>query len=115
MESEEKRILSQIPKAESTKFRARSVSAVLNRLIVERGYAAEQANQVLHEEWAKAVGPMFTEQTKVGKVRNGVLQVLVSNHIVLTELDYRKTQILKQLQGSLPAYGLKNIRFHISR
>ena len=110
---EEQLWLSQIPKAQPSRLRAKSISSILDRLIVEKGYAAQQSLQVLQEQWKIAVGEELFSQSRVGKIQRGILHVFVSNTIVLSELEYLKSKALRQLQSGLPGFRLRNIRFKI--
>ncbi len=112
---EEKKWLSQIPKAERSRFRPKTISSILDRLIVQRGYSNEQSTLLLQEQWKIAVGDEFFSQTRVGKINRGVLQVLVSNMIVLSELEYGKQKALRHLQVALPDFKLKDIRLVLSK
>lgn len=111
---EEQLWLSQIPKAQSSRLRAKSISSILDRLIVEKGYAAQQSAQILQEQWRIAVGEELFSQSRVGKIQRGILQVFASNTIVLSELEYVKSKALRQLQSALPDFKLRSIRFTIS-
>ncbi|MEQ1829752.1 MAG: DUF721 domain-containing protein [Pirellula sp.] len=111
----EKIYLSQIPKAQKSRLAPKTVSSVLNRLIVEKGYAAQQSIQLLQEEWKNAVGDAINSETRVGKIQRRVLFVLASNSIVLAELQYLKPKALKHLQAALPDFKLKDIRFQLSK
>ncbi|MEI7461426.1 MAG: DUF721 domain-containing protein [Pirellula sp.] len=112
---EEKIWLSQIPKAERTRFRPKTISSILDRLIVERGYSNEQSTLLLQEQWKIAVGDEFYSQSRVGKIKRGVLQVLVTNMIVISELEFGKQKALRHLQASLPDFKLKDIRFVLAK
>ncbi len=111
---EEQVWLSQIPKAQSSRLRVKSISSILDRLIVEKGYAAQQSSQILQEQWRIAVGEELFSQSRVGKIQRGILQVFASNTIVLSELEYSKSRALRHLQSALPEFKLKNIRFKIT-
>jgi hypothetical protein len=111
---EEKIWLSQIPKAAKSHLRPKSISSILDRLMVERGYAAEQSTQMLQEQWKIAIGEELFSQSRIGKIQRGVLQILVSNTIVLSELQYQKRKALLHLQASLPDFKLKDIRLKLS-
>ena len=110
---EEQMWLSQIPKAQSSRLRVKSISSILDRLIVEKGYAAQQSSQILQEQWRIAVGEELFSQSRVGRIQRGILQVFTSNAIVLSELEYLKSKALRQLQSALPDFKLRNIRFKI--
>jgi len=110
---EEQLWLSQIPKAQSSRLRVKSISSILDRLIVEKGYAAQQSSQILQEQWRIAVGAELFSQSRVGRIQRGILQVFASNAIVLSELEYLKSKALRQLQSALPDFKLRNIRFKI--
>jgi hypothetical protein len=112
---EEKMWLSQIPKAMSSRLRPKSVSSILDRLISERGYAAEQSTQLIQDQWRIAVGDALFEQSRIGKIQRGVLQVHALNAIVMAELGYSKSKALKHLQSALPGFKIKDIRFLLNR
>ena len=110
---EEKIWLSQIPKAQSSRMRAKTISSILDRLIVERGYAAEQSTQLIQEQWKLAVGEELFAQSRVGKIQRGVLKVFALNSIVLSELEFRKPKALRHFQTMLPEFKIKDIRMKI--
>jgi hypothetical protein len=110
---EEKRLLGQIPKAQSSRLRVKSISSIMDRLLVEKGYAAQQSTQILQEQWRIAVGDELFSLSRVGKIQRGVLQVFASNTIVLSELEYSKSKALRHLKSALPDFKLRDIRFKI--
>ncbi len=112
-DSEEKRLLSQIPKVQLSRFRVKSISSIVDRLIVEKGYAAQQSTQLLQEQWRIAVGEELFSQSRIGKINRGILQVFASNTIILSELEYSKTKALRHLKSALPDFKLKDIRFKV--
>jgi hypothetical protein len=112
-DSEEKIWLSQIPKAQASRLRPRSVSSILDRLLVEKGYAAEQSTLLIQEQWRIAVGEKLAMQSRVGKIQRGVLHVLASNAIVLSELNYAKRAALRHLQKALPDFKIRDIRLKV--
>ena len=112
-DSEVKRLLSQIPKAQSSRFRVKSISSIVDRLIVEKGYAAQQSTELLQEQWRIAVGDELFSQSRIGKINRGILQVFASNTIVLSELEYSKINALRHLKSALPDFKLKDIRFKL--
>lgn len=108
---DEKMWLSQIPKAIPSRFRPKSISSILDRVLTERGYAAEQSTQLIQDQWRAAVGDTLFEQSRVGKIQRGVLQVFVHNAIVMAEMGYAKRNALKHLQTALPEFKIKDIKF----
>ncbi len=113
-DAEEKRLLSQIPKAQPSRFRLKSISSIVDRLIVEKGYAAQQSSELLQEQWRVAVGEELASQSRIGKIQRGILQVYALNTIVLSELEYSKSKALRHLKAALPDFKLKDIRFKIT-
>ncbi len=113
-DSEEQMWLSQIPKPQASRLRAKTISSVMDRLLVEKGYAAQQSNQMLEEQWRIAVGEELFSQSRVGKVQRGVLTVFASNTIVLSELEYTKSRAVRHLKTTLPQFKIRDIRFRIS-
>ena len=113
-DKEEQIYLNQIPKAQASRFRAKTISSIMDRLLVEKGYAAQQSAQILEEQWRIAVGEDLFTQSRVGKIQRGVLQVFASNAIVLSELEYSKSKAIRHLKAAIPDFKIKDIRFKLT-
>ena len=112
---EEQMYLSQVPKPLPSRFQAKSVSRILDRLFLEKGYAAEQSRELICEQWELAVGINLSSQSKVGQIRRGVLNVFAANEIVRSELEFQKSKALKCLQTALPAMQIKGVKILVER
>ena len=112
-EQEDPYWLSHMAKAQPSRLRIKSISSIVDRLIVEKGYAAQQSMEVLREQWHIAVGDALFSQSRVGKIQRGILQVFALNTIVLSELEYSKSKALKHLKSTLPDFKLRDIRFRL--
>lgn len=113
--NEEDIILSQIPKAVPSRYQAKTVSRVLDRLFLEKGYANEQSREAMVQAWVEAVGPGLSSQSKVGKLTRGALQIYAANEIVRTELEYMKTKALAAMQAALPEMNIRSFKIHLQR
>ena len=109
-DQEEAYFLSQIPESSGSRFRASKISAVLRKVIQQKGYSAIQSADMLRNAWADAVGQSLASQTQVGKVERGQLTVFAANKVVASELDYMKSQILKSLKEKLPEFSIRSLR-----
>ena len=112
-EQEDPNWLSHMAKVQPSRLRVKSISAIVDRLIVEKGYAAQQSTEILQEQWRVAVGETLFSQSRVGKIHRGILQVFALNTIVLSELEYSKSKALRQLKSALPDFKLRDIRFRL--
>jgi hypothetical protein len=110
MNDDETFYLSQIPKPLPSRSHAPKVSSIVNRVIQQRGYAAVQSNAALSDAWNEAVGPMLGPQTRIGKLERGTLFIFAADAIVMTELEFMKSQILKAMQRRLPEFGIRGLR-----
>lgn len=115
MNDEEKMYLNQIPKPPPSRLYARSISQVLDRLFLEKGYANEQSRDELLTAWEQAVGPVLSSQSKVGMIKRGMLQIFAANEIIMSELDFQKAKALKSLQKSVPEMKIRGLKFHLQR
>ncbi len=85
---------------------------ILGRLIVSRGWGRRQGNLHMEEAWAEAVGPEHAKQTRIARLRRGVLEVEVANSVLLQELaHFHKRKILKALRQRLPNTTITDLRF----
>lgn len=93
---------------------ARSLSDILGELIVARGYSQTHAQQVLENAWRIAVGEPYCYQTRVGKVRHGVLNVTVAHSALLGELAaFQKAKLVASLRSSVLGTTIHDIRFRV--
>jgi hypothetical protein len=112
---DEEYYLSQIPKPQPTRLGATKVSSLLARVIQQRGYAAVQSAELLRETWRSAVGEDMDGQTRIGNISRGALPVFVPNHVVRTELEFRKAEILRTLQSQLPDFRISRLTIRVDR
>jgi hypothetical protein len=93
---------------------ARPLSEILGELFAVRGYARLLARQELEDAWKKAVGEPCCQQTRLGEVRRGVLNVTVGHSTLLEELAaFRKPALLAALRSAAPATTIHDIRFRV--
>lgn len=82
------------------------------RLIREKGLMNRGATNSLNSQWAEIVGPTLARRSHAKRIRNGVVEVFVSNSAVLEELrGFLHNQVLEQLQSRLPDSGIRSIRY----
>lgn len=85
---------------------------VLSSLIRRKGLVETSATEQLNAAWKQAAGPEIGSRSSVRKLRQGVLEVVVTNNVVLEQLrSYLHHSILQQLQSSLPESGIRSIRY----
>jgi predicted nucleic acid-binding Zn ribbon protein len=90
------------------------VGEILSRLFTARGWGRRQERLRLEEAWAQAVGASGARHTRVGKLRRGVLEVLVDNGVLLQELaHFQKRRLLEQLRACLPDVNFQELRFRV--
>ena len=91
------------------------ISSIIENLIQnlsEKGFSREIKTAFL---WRRIVGDILDNKTRILKLDNDILHILVENNIWLQELVLKKTEILDQLNSQLdPPYQIKNIIFSLS-
>lgn len=84
----------------------------LMRLIRSKGLVNRSAGESLDTEWKRIVGPELGRRSTARRVRNGVLEVAVTNSAALEELrGFLQETVLEQLRSSLPEAGIRTIRY----
>ena len=103
---------SQARHGQPTRRDPRKIADVLTDLFAQRGYAQVGASQDCQQAWARIIGDLakFTHATEV---RRGVLQVIVSNSVVMQELTFRKQDLITELGRALPHHQIKDLRFRL--
>jgi predicted nucleic acid-binding Zn ribbon protein len=86
---------------------------VLSQLLAKRGYAQIQTAATCETAWREAVGQKLAADTRTGNVRRGVLEVLVRNPSVSSELGFLKTKIVKMLTQLVPEQKIRDLRFRV--
>jgi hypothetical protein len=94
--------------------RPRALAEILGELFTIRGYGRLFARQELEDAWNRAVGTSFSQQTRLGEVRRGVLNVTVANSTLLEELAaFRKPSLLEAMRTGAPGTTIHDIRFRV--
>ncbi len=91
----------------------KSVGNVLSQLLAKRGYAQVQTAATCDAAWREAVGSKLAIDTRPGNVRRGVLEVLVRNPSVSSELGFLKAKIVKTLTKLVPEQKIRDLRFRV--
>ena len=84
---------------------------VVANLIARHGYAEQQGLDARTSAWQRVAGSDLSEQTRVGNLKRGVLEIFVGNSVAMQELTFQKRQLLKQLLQELPDQKIVDIRF----
>jgi len=93
----------------------RHISDVLTEFMVRYGYTRQRWAGILEEAWREAAGPGFTSATQVGRLRRGVLEILVASSPLLQELTFQKADLLQRLRQLLPDQPIHDLRFRLAR
>ena len=86
---------------------------VLSQLLAKRGYAQVQTAANCDAAWREAVGQKLALDTRPGGVRRGVLEILVRNPSVSSELGFLKVKIVKTLTKLIPEQKIRDLRFRV--
>ena len=90
------------------------LSKALAELIAQRGWARVRANAQLDDIWNDVCGELIGTQTRVIKVRNGVLHVGVVSAALLSELaSFHKDSLLQSLRERYPKLNIHEIKFRL--
>ncbi len=86
---------------------------MLAQLITARGYGRIQADADFTAAWQTAVGQTLAQYTVPGRLKRGVLEVIVSNSSVIQELTFQKQTILAALREQCPDAKIRDVKFRI--
>ena len=88
------------------------IASVLSDLIALRGLARYRSQEQLEEAWRTAAGEMIARYTRVGGLKRGVLEILVSHSALMQELaNFRKQELLEKLRSSAETEEIKDLKF----
>ena len=92
---------------------AKKMSDIVSQLLIKKGYAQVQTAEACDAAW-KQVSGRFANQTRCGKVRRGVLEVLVANSAILQDLTFQKTKLVKYLGELVADQKIKDVKFRVA-
>lgn len=95
--------------------RPRRPADILGQLMARKGYAQTKTANELEVTWNEIVGAKWQVKTKVGAIRSGVLEIIVSNSSVNQQLEFKKKKFLVELQTRLPQNNFKDLRFRVGK
>lgn len=98
---------------ERKKQHARKIGSIINQLMSRRGYAQVQTSNEMERVFRKVVGAQLANTCRPGNVRNGSLEVTVSDSVSIQELSFQKRALIKALQKEFPQSGIKDIRYRV--
>jgi hypothetical protein len=89
------------------------IADILVQLMSRRGFARVQGAEAYHSAWNEAAGPLAAQYSRVGQLKRGTLEVVVTNSALIQEFGFQKSAILTTLNRLLPDHNIKNLRFRL--
>lgn len=90
------------------------IGDLLPDLLARRGYAQIAVHEECQQAWSRAVGEL-DQVSRAIDVKRGVLQVVVSNSVVMQELTFRKSDLISTLAKALPKHKINDLRFRVGK
>ncbi|MGO8689256.1 MAG: DUF721 domain-containing protein [Thermoguttaceae bacterium] len=90
-----------------------AIGNILPELMARRGYARVQSAAQYEAAWREAAGPLVAQYSRVGGLRRGKLEVVVTSSTLMQELGFQKADLLEALARLLPDQGIKDLRFRL--
>lgn len=91
-----------------------SLGNILGQLFQLRGYGRKRADRQLQQVWSEVAGTEIAARSKAQAIKSGVLQVCVTNGVVLNELvGYLKHEILEKLRTNHASLRIRDIKFRL--
>ncbi len=93
--------------------RPKTMRSLVSTLLARRGYAQENSADRCREVWRSAVGERIARASLPGKIRKGVLTVIVENSVVVQELSMQRQAILKHMGKEAPELKVVGLKFRV--
>jgi predicted nucleic acid-binding Zn ribbon protein len=88
------------------------IADVLGRLFTSRGWGRKNDRLRLEQAWVDAAGDAIKKDTRVLGLKRGVLEIEVSNAVLMSELaQYHKRGLLAKLRKTLTGVTLTDLKF----
>jgi predicted nucleic acid-binding Zn ribbon protein len=95
------------------KRQAKKASDLISHVLARSGVANREGDNQLQEAWDSIVGVTIANCCRVGGLRRGVLEIVVSNSSLSQQLSFKKHEILQVLQKQFPQNSIRELRFRI--
>ena len=89
------------------------IGIAIAELMARRGYGQVEWREQAWQAWQAAAGEHLASKCCVGHIRRGVVEVTVASSSVLQELAFRKQELLRKIQHSLPRAKIRDLRFRV--
>ena len=90
------------------------IGEVLTDLLAQRGYVQVSSHEDCREAWRLAVGGL-EQFSRATEVKRGILEIVVSNSVIVQELTYRKVELISVMAAALPKHNIKGLRFRVGK
>lgn len=95
-----------------TAGRPKQLGQLIQSLVRRKGLTEESAGRELDDIWKKVAGQRIAANSYVRRLRAGVLEVSVSNGVILEELTcYLQHELLPKIQQSHPSPPVNSLKF----
>lgn len=91
------------------------IGDVISQLMARRGYARVLSEGQCAEVWKEVVGSDSVRRTRTGRMRRGVLEIVVDHPVVLQELNFRKRQLIQELNQKMPELRVRDLKFIVGQ
>jgi predicted nucleic acid-binding Zn ribbon protein len=87
------------------------LGGAIGEFLKSSGIAVLLKHPQLHEIWRRTVGEEWAACARIAALRNGVLEVAVDSSARMTEIQFHKAAILKDLRAAVRKPYIQNIQF----
>ncbi|MBN2294802.1 MAG: DUF721 domain-containing protein [Pirellulales bacterium] len=92
---------------------AQPIGDILAELMARKGFARARGEEAYQAAWQEAVGEPVAQYTRTGKLRRGLLEIIVANSMLIQELTFQKVGLLKSINQKLPDEKIRDFRFKV--
>ncbi len=89
------------------------IADILTQLMARRGFARVQGAEAYQTAWNDAAGPLGKQYSRVGQLKRGTLDVVVTNSALIQEFNFQKSALLETLNRLIPDHNIKDLRFRL--
>ncbi|HBO43017.1 MAG TPA: DUF721 domain-containing protein [Planctomycetaceae bacterium] len=91
-----------------------TIGNIVGDMMIEKGLTRGQSSETVEAAWRNAVGDEGAPYSRPGRIRRGVLEVMVSHSTMVQELVFQKAELLHSLRRLLPDTKILDLRFQVA-
>ncbi|MDR1959975.1 MAG: DUF721 domain-containing protein [Planctomycetaceae bacterium] len=91
-----------------------TIGSVLTQLRSQKGFTQNFIYEEMERIWKENVGGLIAEQTRLGRLNRGILEVFVSSAVISQEISFRTKELTEKLNAAISDKKITGLKFTLA-